>query len=251
MRLITRFSFLLAPLCLTLSTAHAAENHWSYTGDHGPSHWGDLGSSLCSSGNEQSPIDVEKSKVEPKRVAASELKLHYGKAPLTLINNGHTIQASVSDGDRLSYKGTEYRLLQFHFHNPSEHQFNHQPYPMEMHLVNQDKDGHLLVLGLMVKQGHANKQLAALWKQLPAKEGEQTQIAAKLAPNLAKLVPTASHHLYYHGSLTTPPCTEGVQWVLFEQPIEMSKQQIEQFHQLFPDNHRPTQTASGREVDED
>ncbi|MBD9514376.1 MULTISPECIES: carbonic anhydrase [Pseudomonadaceae] len=251
MRLIPRITYLLAPLCLALSTAHATDAHWSYSGDQGPAHWGEEGSALCAKGTEQSPINVEKSKVEPKKAPSTDLALHYSKTPLKLINNGHTIQASIEGGDTLIYKGTEYQLLQFHFHTPSEHQFNHQSYPMEMHLVNQDKNGHLLVLGLMIKQGQANKQLAQLWKQLPAKEGEEAAITAKLAPNLAKLLPTSSHHLFYHGSLTTPPCTEGVQWVLFENPIEMSKQQIEQFHKLFPDNHRPTQTATGREVDED
>ncbi|QRY81109.1 carbonic anhydrase family protein [Pseudomonas sp. PDNC002] len=251
MRLLTRFSVVFAPLCLALSTAHASDAHWTYSGDQGPAHWGELGSALCASGHEQSPIDVEKSQIQPQKVDTSELKLHYGKVPLKLINNGHTIQASAAEGDTLTYKGTEYRLLQFHFHNPSEHQLGHQSYPMEMHLVNQDKEGHLLVLGLMIKEGRANKELAQLWKHLPAKEGQEVQLAAGLAPNLAKLVPAASHHLFYHGSLTTPPCTEGVQWVLFEKPIEMSKQQISQFHQLFPDNHRPTQSATGREVDED
>lgn len=251
MRFTTCFSYLIAPLCLALSTAHAADAHWAYTGDQGPAHWGELGSALCASGHEQSPIDVEKSRTQPQKVDAAELKLHYGKTSLKLINNGHTIQASAADGDTLTYKGTDYRLVQFHFHTPSEHQFNHQSYPMEMHLVNQDKDGHLLVLGLMIKEGRANNELANLWKHLPSQEGKEAQLAAKSAPDLAKLVPSASHHLYYHGSLTTPPCTEGVQWVLFEQPIEMSKQQIGQFHKLFPDNHRPTQSATSREVGED
>lgn len=251
MRFISSFTSLLAPLCLALSTAHAADAHWTYNGDQGPAHWGELGSPLCASGHEQSPINVENAEVQAQKVDASQLQLHYDQIPLKLINNGHTIQASTAEGDTLTYKGTDYRLLQFHFHTPSEHQINHKAYPMEMHLVNQDKDGHLLVLGLMIKAGHANKELASLWKQLPAKEGREVQLAAKLAPNLSKLIPVASHHLFYHGSLTTPPCTEGVQWVLFENPIEMSKQQIGQFHKLFPDNHRPTQSATGREVDED
>ena len=251
MPFITRFSYLLAPFCLAMSTAHAADAHWSYNGDHGPSHWGELGSALCASGGEQSPIDIERSRVQPKKIDPSELKLHYGKTPLQLINNGHTIQAAVSEGDTLTYQGTEYRLVQFHFHTPSEHRFNHQPYPMEMHLVNQDKDGHLLVIALMIKAGHANRELGPLWEQLPVMEGGEKHLEAASAPDLAQLIPSASHHLYYHGSLTTPPCTEGVQWVLFEQPIELSKQQIEHFHRLFADNHRPTQNAASRKVDED
>lgn len=251
MRFIPRFSFLLAPLCLTLATAHAADAHWSYSGDQGPAHWGELGSALCANGTQQSPIDIETSPTQLHKVASTDLKLHYGKQPLKLINNGHTIQAAVATGDSLTFKGDEYRLLQFHFHTPSEHQFNHQPYPMEMHLVNQDKDGHLLVLGLMIKEGRANPELARLLKKLPKEEGKETELPAKSAPNLARLVPSASHHLFYNGSLTTPPCTEGVQWVLVEQPIELSRAQIEAFHRLFPDNHRPTQAATSREVDED
>lgn len=251
MRFITRFSFLLAPLCLTLATAHATDAHWSYSGDQGPSHWGELGSALCANGTQQSPIDIETSQAQMHKVSATDLKLHYGKQPLKLINNGHTIQAAVAEGDTLTFKGDDYRLLQFHFHTPSEHQFNHQAYPMEMHLVNQDKDGRLLVLGLMIKEGHANQELARLLKKLPKEEGKETELPAKSAPNLASLVPSASHHLFYNGSLTTPPCTEGVQWVLVEQPIELSRAQIAAFHRLFPDNHRPAQAATGREVDED
>ncbi|WP_397432119.1 carbonic anhydrase [Pseudomonas chlororaphis] len=243
--------YLFGPLFLSLSSLHATAADWTYHGDHGPAHWGEFGSELCAQGAQQSPIDVEIKKVRPVKGSASDLNIGYGVSSLKIVNNGHTIQANVIDGESVTFKGREYRLVQFHFHTPSEHRIDHRAYPMEMHLVNQDPDGHLLVIGLMVKQGHNNQALAGLWKQLPDREGKEATLSAKDAPDLGSLLPANSHHVFYTGSLTTPPCTEGVQWVLFEQPIELSRAQIEKIHQLFPDNHRPAQPVNQREVDED
>jgi carbonic anhydrase len=242
---------LLLPLCLLLPAAHAADAHWSYEGDQGPAHWGDLGNAMCNSGKAQSPIDVDTHKLVPQKVAPADLRISYGRSPLKAVNNGHTIQGNPSGSDGLNYKGDDYRLLQFHFHTPSEHLFNHHHYPLEMHLVNQDKDGHLLVLGVMIKRGKENAELAKLWSALPRNKDGEAQLDAAMAPDLGQLLPSKGHHLFYSGSLTTPPCSEGVQWILFEQPIEMSSAQIERFRQIFPDNHRPAQPLDGRELDED
>ncbi|MDY0834185.1 carbonic anhydrase family protein [Pseudomonas sp. SED1] len=122
-----------------------AETHWSYGENNGPAHWGELGNNLCASGTQQSPINVEMKQVKPIKGRESDLKINYRTAPLELVNNGHTIQANVIGGGAVDFKGNEYRLVQFHFHTPSEHQINHRSYPMEMHWVNQDKEGHLLV----------------------------------------------------------------------------------------------------------
>lgn len=251
MNVFIRPFYLFVPLCFSLASQHAAGADWTYHGAHGPTHWGMLGSELCAQGAQQSPIDVELKKVHPLRGSASDLNISYGATSLDMVNNGHSIQANVGDGETVTFKGREYRLVQFHFHTPSEHQIEHVSYPMEMHLVNQDPDGRLLVIGLMVKEGQNNRELAALWKRLPEREGQAVTLSAKDAPDLGSLLPAASHHVFYQGSLTTPPCTEGVQWVLFEQPIELSKAQIRKIRQLFPDNHRPAQPLNEREVDED
>lgn len=242
-------------LALPLQTFASSGAHWTYQGDNGPDHWGDLAGALenaqCAKGHAQSPIDINMQQVQHRKVVADDLHINYERSSLKLANNGHTIQAILDVNNTLTYKGEVYRLLQFHFHTPSEHQFNHQSYPMEMHLVNQGKDGRLLVLSLLIEEGKKNHELAALWEALPRIEGKTAALNEKTAPDLGKLLPEHSKHAFYQGSLTTPPCTEAVQWVLFEQPIELSHQQIEQFRQLFPDNHRPVQPLNGREVDED
>ncbi|GGM08958.1 carbonic anhydrase [Pseudomonas asuensis] len=235
----------------------AADSHWSYSGDTGPAHWAELGDSLqnqlCSKGTTQSPIDIDLKHAVRHKENTRNLSIHYARSPLTLINNRHTIQATPTGEDMLTYNGDEYRLVQFHFHTPSEHQFNHHAYPMEMHLVNQDKEGHLLVVGLMIKEGKENHELAKLWKHLPQEPGKEVQMDSKDDPDLGKLLPKqgTGKHIRYQGSLTTPPCSESVQWVVFEQPIELSHRQIKQFRQLFPDNHRPTQALQARVVEED
>ncbi|MNN31690.1 Carbonic anhydrase precursor [compost metagenome] len=241
----------LLPLLALSLPVLATDAHWTYKGDSGPTHWGELVNAQCANGHAQSPIDIDLKHLAPQKVASSDLKISYSRSPATVLNNGHTIQIIPAGENHVVFKGDAYQLVQFHFHTPSEHLFDHKAYPMEMHLVNQDKDGHLLVLGVMVKEGKANKELANLWKSLPREQGQESKLTGKSTPNLAMLLPKGSKHIYYSGSLTTPPCSEGVQWVVFEKPIVMSHAQIERFRQIFPDNHRPAQALDGREVDQD
>ncbi|MFU5483902.1 carbonic anhydrase [Pseudomonas aeruginosa] len=251
MNTLTRYLFLLTPLCISPSIVHTAEIHWTYKGNHGPSHWGEFSSGLCSAGSRQSPINVDRQHIQPLKGSTPDLRINYEATALNLKNNGHTIQIDVINGGSVRFKGNSYALLQFHFHTPSEHLINQMPYPMEMHLVNQDKDGRLLVLGIMIKEGDENEVFTALWSRLPTAEGKKETLDANAAPNLNTLIPRTSHHLFYEGSLTTPPCTEGVQWVLFEQPIELSRSQIDEFRRIFSDNHRPVQPVNERAVEED
>jgi carbonic anhydrase len=249
--MLTSLRFLFASTCLLLPAAHADDAHWSYHGDQGPAHWGEVGSPLCASGKTQSPIDIDRHQVQSKKLTPESLQVNYRQLPLRLLNNGHSIQADALGDESLTFKGEAYRLRQFHFHVPSEHLFNHRAYPMEMHLVNQTVDGRLLVLGVMIEEGKENAELAHLWRAMPSVEGQKAVLAGKDSPDLEKLLPGKTHHFYYTGSLTTPPCSEGVQWVLYERPIELSRQQIEQFRKLFKDNHRPALGLEGREIDED
>ncbi|MBB4866273.1 carbonic anhydrase [Pseudomonas nitritireducens] len=232
---------------------HAEGAHWSYHGEQGPDHWGQEGSPLCRSGDHQSPIDISAVHHALSKADSRALQLNYGKSAVTLVNNGHTIQATPGPmaNDWITYRGTVYQLAQFHFHTPSEHSINHQRYPMELHLVNKASNGDLLVIGLMLAEGKQNAELASLTQALPARSGETFELDRAHSPDLSALIPENSHHYFYQGSLTTPPCSEGVQWVLFDTPVQLSKEQIERFARIIGDNHRPLQNVNGREVDED
>jgi carbonic anhydrase len=242
-----------ALLALTLSLgAHAEEHaHWSYS-EHagtGPSRWGTLDpdNRLCKTGLQQSPIALHSR--HAVRLADRDVALHFGAAKGELVNNGHTIQFNVADSpaNTVAYKDDSYALAQFHFHTPSEHRLDGKPFPMEMHLVNKDASGKLTVVGVFIKQGAKNEALARLWDQLPAPDA-----APKAGEvDLAALLPASHKAMLYAGSLTTPPCSEEVNWIVMEQPIEMSRQQIQAFQKLFRDNHRPIQPDHGRKVVEE
>ncbi|MGM0877554.1 MAG: carbonic anhydrase [Bacillota bacterium] len=223
--------------------------HWSYEGETGPEHWGELdkANSACVNGSEQSPINIEFSQVLSDNKIEG-IQIQYEPTPFTLVNNGHTVQANATtESNTIVIEGNEYNLAQFHFHTPSEHQFNGQNYDMELHLVHKDRDGKLAVLGVMIQEGSKNDKLASIWDVLPKEETEK-DISLKEPIDIQALLPQEQTSSYYNGSLTTPPCTEEVKWVIFEQPIEMSKEQIQAFQQIFPDNHRPVQPLNEREI---
>ncbi|MBP2076744.1 carbonic anhydrase [Oceanobacillus polygoni] len=229
--------------------AEGAYAQWSYNGDTGPEHWGKLDNAnlACVNGSEQSPINIEFTQVEENK-KLEEIQIHYEPTTFSLANNGHTVQANtVTESNRMVIEGNEYKLAQFHFHTPSEHQFNGQNYDMELHIVHEDANGKLAVLGLMIKEGKENEILAPVWEVLPKEETEK-DIRVKEPIDLKALLPKNQTSFHYNGSLTTPPCTEEVKWVINEQPIEMSKVQIQAFKEIFPENHRPVQTLNKREI---
>lgn len=217
-------------------------DQWSYNGDTGPEHWGKLDNAnlACANGSEQSPVNIDFSQVtESKKLEG--IQIQYEPTTFSLVNNGHTVQANVeTDNNSIIIEGNEYKLDQFHFHTPSEHQFNGQNYDMELHLVHEDADGKLAVLGLLIKEGSENESLAPIWDVLPKEETEK-DIPVKEPLDLQALLPQDQTSFHYNGSLTTPPCTEEVKWIIFEQPIELSKIQIQEFQEIFSDNHRPVQ----------
>lgn len=225
------------------------QREWSYEDLTGPEYWGELSSEnlACVNGDEQSPINLEFSEVKVDK-KLTENQINYEPTNFTLVNNGHTVQANaITEGNSMIVDGNEYNLLQFHFHTPSEHQFNGQSYEMELHLVHSDKNGNLAVLGMMIQEGKENEILASVWDGLPTEETEEGNSGDYLI-DLQALLPQNQMSYHYAGSLTTPPCTEEVKWIVFEQPIEMSKEQIQAFQQIFPDNHRPVQPLNDREV---
>ncbi len=228
--------------------------HWDYMGIDGPEHWGMLeaGYMVCEKGREQSPIDVKTSQGSE---VPSSLVFHYQSSPVHVVNNSHTLQVNYKAGSMVLFNGQKYELRQFHFHDPSEHHIDGKSYPIEMHLVHQSLSGHLLVIGVLVQSGEQNPILDQAGKWIEQKLGhripiEGEDIRSGLVLNMKDLLPKDTTHFYsYHGSLTTPPCSEGVQWIILKEPIEVSEQQVQRFVRTFGPNARPIQLPSGRLIE--
>jgi carbonic anhydrase len=228
-------------------SAHAAEQqpHWSYKAHGGAANWAELDPAFttCKLGHEQSPIDIRgaiKAKLPPIGFA-------YAAGPAEVVNNGHTIQVTTASGGSIKLPTGEYKLVQFHFHHPSEESVNGKRYPMVVHMVHQNDEGKLAVVALLVKEGKTNAALAPVFKAMPAKEGEKKPVA-DFDP--AKLLPASQGYYAYVGSLTTPPCSEGVRWQVMKTPIEVSAAQLHAFSQRYSMNARPVQPLNGRTLEE-
>jgi len=219
------------------------EPHWSYEGADGPTHWGDLSASYraCATGRAQSPIDIDLSHAD--HAALPPLHAHYHATAATEIDNGHTIQDNVAPGDSIELGGTRYELEQLHVHQPSEHLLAGRRYPLELHLVHRAASGALLVVGVMVEEGGANPALGELIAHLPHRNAVE-----HLTIDPSPLLPTDRHYATYDGSLTTPPCTEGVTWVVLTSPIHASRAQLDRVARAVHDNARPVMPLAGRHV---
>ncbi|WCM61685.1 carbonic anhydrase [Paenibacillus polymyxa] len=239
----------------SVNNAHAVVQkgpHWSYEGDQGPEHWGELEKDFvaCGNGHEQSPVNIEHTHLEASQTQ-HPLQVHYTNTKASILNNGHTVQINVADAsNNIMLDGTKFTLKQFHFHHPSEHQIDGKNAEMELHFVHQSDNGSTAVLGVLIQSGKENKAFNRIWSKLP-KDNSQEAAALDEEINLAALLPKDLHSVRYNGSLTTPPCTEHVNWTVLEQPIEMSADQINQFAAIFPDNHRPVQQLGTRELTAD
>lgn len=219
--------------------------HWTYEGEAGPEHWGELNHeyAACSVGRSQSPINI----AEPIEVDLVNIAFNYEASALNIFNNGHTIQVNYDSGSTITYNEDTYELRQFHFHHPSEHTINGEPAAMEIHFVHSDAAGNLAVVGVMVAAGEAdNSAYAPIFDNLPAEEGEPQ--ATDITVHAADLLPETTTYATYRGSLTTPPCTEGVRWLLLTAPIELSEAQIASFAALFENNARPVQPLNIRDL---
>lgn len=220
---------------------------WSYSGDTGPEHWGSLSGEFetCDTGTEQSPVDIS----DPTPEAEGELIFEYVPAPLEIVNNGHTIQVNYEAGSAVVIDGRRYELVQFHFHAPSEHTRDGEHSAMEMHLVHEDAAaGDLAVVGAWIEPGDAaTPGLAPVWEHLPAQEGPPAKIDG-VEVDAAALLPEDRSSFRYPGSLTTPPCTQGVSWVMLRAPINLSEDQIEAFRAIIDGNNRPVQPLNDRTI---
>ena len=221
---------------------------WEYLGVEGPMHWGMLSQKYmtCETGDRQSPINITMTHHGDHQ---QELVFHYPTSQLHEMNNGHTIQVSHVSGCRVNLNDRTYKLRQFHFHAPSEHHIEGKAFPMEMHLVHQDDTGHVLVIAAMMETDAPHPVLSKLWSWLPEQLGQEVSIPLEV--KLTDILPRSTSHYSYSGSLTTPPCTEGVQWIVLKEPMHVAQEDVEQFVHIVGQNARPIQPLRNRHVDDE
>jgi carbonic anhydrase len=218
---------------------------WTYQGAEGPSAWGKLDPAFatCAVGQKQSPIDIKNA----KKSDLPPLKFDYKAVPLNIIDNGHTVQVNYAPGSTLTVGDKAYVLKQFHFHHPSEEHINGQGYDMVAHLVHADAGGHLAVVAVLLKKGPSNPFLNTVWTNIP-KEKEKAVDVPGVSVNVNELLPADHGYFTYAGSLTTPPCSEGVTWYVLKNQSSLSAEQIQAFAKIYPLNARPIQASNDREI---
>lgn len=248
---------LICGIAMLCDTAFAVDGHmdphWTYDEQE---HWGELSDDLykppfpyaeCGIGQKQSPVDIDSGNVNNVE-KIDQLKPNYVEVPLSLTNNGHTLRGNITKGS-LFFGENEYELAQFHFHAPSEHSLNGIHYPMEIHFVNGTADGRMAVVSVFVKSGAFNEVFQEILDQAPQQVGQTVDSDKLIRPDW--LLPTHTQHFYtYAGSLTTPPCSEGVQWFILQEPLEVSEKQLKIFnHKFYRGNARGEQKLNGRKLD--
>lgn len=222
-----------------------ANHKWGYSGNMGPEHWGKLYTDCA--GKAQSPINIVEK--DTKTENWGKLEPNYREKTMIhdVVNNGHSVQFNFEPGDHHVFNGEKYDLHQIHFHEPSEHTINGVRFPIVIHLVHKSQKGDLLVFAVMAKEGKGDAPFNFLESYLPLAEGETKKVGK--AFSLPSILPKETGYFYYKGSLTTPPCSEIVNWIVFKNPITISEQQVMKMKKSLPNgNYRPTQPLNGREV---
>ena len=242
------FIMLLLTSACRAKPTEAAPPHWTYEGEEGPSHWGELDESyaVCGTGQSQSPVDV----ASVSEQDLNNISFHYQPSAVNILNNGHTVQVNYDPGSYIELDNTRYDVVQFHYHAPSEHTVDGESFPAELHIVHRNADGNLAVVGILLKEGTENAAYQPFISNLPA---EKTDVKdAGVTINAMDLLPSVGTTFRYSGSLTTPPCSEGVNWLLMTTPIELSAQQLTALDTLFEGgNNRPVQPINDRTLIED
>jgi carbonic anhydrase len=225
---------------------------WTYEGATGAEHWSELDPdwAACNAGKEQSPIDIRSA----KKVELPAIRFEYKSGPLKyLINNGYTIRVNYHDapgsGNFMIVGDKRYQLTQFHFHRPSEEYIHGKPYDMVAHFMHQSSDGRVVGVAVLLKAGSSNATIQQLWEHMPMTKGDEQEIAG-VEVNPAGLLPHDTAYYTYMGSVTAPPCTEGVTWFVLKAPMEVSMEEINAFAKLYPHDVRPIQPLNGRVVQE-
>ena len=228
----------------TAATVQAGGAHWGYAGDEGPAHWAELSPDYAAcAGRNQSPVNL----TGFTEASLAPITFRYEAGGTEVINNGHTVQVNYAPGSSIQVDGRTFKLLQFHFHAPSENRINGRAFPMEAHFVHADEDGNLAVVAVMFEEGAENPALAPAWSAMPAHAGGRHALVT--AMDAAAILPRQRGYYRYNGSLTTPPCTEGVRWLVMKQPVTASRAQIAAFRQaLHGPNNRPVQPLHARVI---
>jgi len=248
-RLLRAITALLVFCSICEPNAAMAQEHpaheWGYRGSEGPAHWGELTSEFaaCKTGHRQSPVNI----VGAQSADLPAIQFEYKPSALRIINNGHTIEINYAPGSFIRVGDKRYELKQFHFHHPSEETIKNKRFPMEVHLVHSDADGNLAVVSVLLEEGSANPLIETLWRLAPKTAGPE-KMDDTLQINVADLLPANRRYFTFAGSLTTPPCTEGVGWFVLKAPVTISKRQVATFAAIYPYDERPTQSLNGRTV---
>jgi len=220
--------------------------HWAYEGEFGPANWSKINAdwAKCGTGNRQSPIDIR----DGMKVDLEQITFDYRPSAFNVQDNGKTVQVTMGGGNFLSVGNRMYELVQFHFHRPSEERINGKGFEMVVHLVHKDGEGRLAVLALLLERGKPQPAIQTVWNNLPLEKGDVTSPSIVLDPN--DLLPQRRDYFTYMGSMTEPPCTENVLWMVMKEPVQASPAQMALFSRLYPLNARPIQPASGRIIKE-
>ena len=221
--------------------------HWTYDGDTGPQAWANLKPefNVCAIGKRQSPINIEDSAT--LQGPAEPIIFNYSPSNGTVVNNGHTIQVDLAGDNSITVRGTNYKLVQFHFHHPSEERVNYKGFAMVAHLVHKSQEGQLAVVAVLLEPGQVNPLINKVWTYMPLDSGDKVRMPTSLV-EMNELLPNDQRYYQFMGSLTTPPCSEGVLWLVLKQPMTVSREQLRLFSQLFPNNARPVQSANSRTI---
>lgn len=233
----------IAPLLGFAALAYADGGHWAYKGEAGPAKWGSLNPEFgaCKLGKLQSPIDIRGAKAAD----LPAIKFDYKPSALKIIDNGHTIMVTYAPGSSIDVGGARYELTQFHFHRPSEEKINGKASAMVAHFVHKNAAGKLAVVAVLLDKGGASELIDTLWKNIP-KEKEKETVAANVVIDAAKLLPEKKGYYTFQGSLTTPPCSEEVTWLVLKSHTKIADAQIAAFGKIYPLNARPVQPLNGR-----
>ena len=224
-------------------------SQWAYAGDAAPQHWAELApeNRICGTGTRQSPIDIR----ETIKVDLEKIQFDYRLGSFAVLDNGHTVQVTPAQGNSLTVMGRRFELTEFHFHRPSEERVNGRSYDMVMHLVHKDADGNQAIVAMLIERGPDNKPQPAVqlvWNNLPLERSQAVTASVPLDP--IQLLPADRAYFTFMGSMTTPPCSENVLWMVMRNPVQLTASQIAIFTRLYPMNARPLQSNSGRLIKE-
>ena len=244
---LTALSSLIVLAGAPAARADSGAPHWSYAGENGPEHWAseDPAFASCGLGKRQSPIDIQSAVAKP----LPPIEFAYQPVALTVTDTGHSMQVNAAAGSGgITVGGDHYDLVQFHFHRPSEERIHGRRYAMVVHLVHRNAKGELAVVAVLLREGRTNEFLKPVFDNLPSGKPEAAVAGATL--QLGELLPRQRGYYTFEGSLTTPPCSENVRWLVLKSPVELSAGQVKQFAAHYPDNARPTQPRNGRRIEE-